>query len=1659
MTEVPVRGGGAATAGGVNFQAYVTAWFEVHILAESDATPPWDFPADTIIEWLACETSNYPDDLLIGFSGNRNIFGQVKRNVSSSDDPKSSLGRSFDQFVRQYNLTSVDTSITTGFPKAFNRKKDLCVLIVSPKSSNPIKIELPKILRRIGSMPLGETLSNAAHNEQERKTLKRVISLIERLWKQAKGDSPTDKEIHQFLTHVRVQELDVEQNGKDSSKAEELLRSAVLTDPTQSRAAWHSLVTYSQQLITDRAACDIRALQEHLTGESITLQAPRSYRTDIERLIEHSDNTAYRLAHLSRIQVGDNEVKLDRECTTELYKTIEDSSILVTGEPGAGKSGVLHDLYKLLKDENRDAIFFAIDQIISSEGDVLQNELGLSYDLLKIIEHWPGDRAGFIIIDALDAARSNPVSILIHDLIRDLHKQKGRWRVIASIREYDLRYSPRLQELFKGEPPTNFSDPNFSNQIHINIPIFSKSELDQISSESSGLNKLITCASNDFHRLLRIPFNLRLAGELIGNGLDPVELTQIHTASSLLEKYWQYRVIGEDRDGDARERLLRYVCESMASERTMRINRADVVDSSPRTSLDILLSNRVLIEWQPPKWKKPIRTILNFSHHMLFDFAVFKLLLEGTIEPVIDRLADDPQLIVFVRPSLVYYFKYLWTVDDSKETFWNANFQLIRSEGIPEVGKLIGTAVVTELRKDISEFTPLIRALASDTDNIPSRVLRHLFGALLTKPHDEQKLVGIDAGPWCELIDEVSEELTDKTAFTVRLLLYELTKDPSLLTKSQIVALGNTARRLLTYALEMEPRNSWLVSHAIQAVCLTFESDIAKSGGLIRQLLVPEHFNKYGYEELPRYADMVKRLCDLDPELVEEIYEMAFRNPEASEQITQLSDSKIIGMTSTRRQDFEGGLYILGESYLTFIKKAPSHATKALIKVIRAYIDREHQPTSGNVDIDSFQFNGIKVIIRTDFSAIWDQGLTHQHDPPIKMLNTFQEYVSDMVKRSEGSQDFQAILDLIVKYNEQAVIWKRLLILGAMYPDKIGKSILPLVWAVAILTAIDTTSEAGELLKKTFLILELPDKKKIEEAILSIPSVFLEKPDAAVKVRDRLLGCLELDHLVTEEARIILSELSKRDKIPPNEPPVKIGPAKWGGEYTEEQYLADEGVPVDAPANKRIRKLEEPVRDFNKKLTNTDPEYKDVEVIHPALQKLHQALMTADRDGVDLKQQGYAMGELSAACAEIAKMSGLSRISIVGEFVKKILLEAAEHPNPKPDPGYDAQFDEHPSWGGNLPRIEAAKGLIDLARDPEYFDELLRDVIKRLSDDEVPAVRFQIAVRLNAMYKTSPDTMWWIIEKFACKETSPSILQWIVAHPFRRLAGPESERLIPLVEQVFNRLPKDRAKGAQEACIGFFLSQYIWKNHDKCKMLIFHSLDTPNTSTDAIIEILQQLREVLQYGPAEPTRSEDECIRHRAIEIYTYSTKRCINSINEISTDYQNSPNEKWPEEKIIEYRELHRILDTVGSEIYFASGAFDSKRSKSPEKDTLSAEQKRFYHEVHEIIYQLSSIGFPSLVHHLVETIEFFIPVDPENIFILLARIVEFGQKGAYEFEPLAIGFIVRIVERYFAEHRSILQGSEECQRGLITILDIFVDAGWPSARQLTYRMEEIYR
>jgi hypothetical protein len=203
---------------------------------------------------------------------------------------------------------------------------------------------------------------------------------------------------------------------------------------------------------------------------------------------------------------------------------------------------------------------------------------------------------------------------------------------------------------------------------------------------------------------------------------------------------------------------------------------------------------------------------------------------------------------------------------------------------------------------DVEPLCTALEGADQATRTAAVQTLRHLVGALLAPSSTHQRLLSAEGGPWCALLERVSRHLSPDVAYSIRPLLATLCEHPETFTTEQRAHVGETARRLLTFAWASTPRDPGLVDLAIEAVCRTFESHPSASAALVRQSLEPAHLATYGFQETPRLAREVRRLIPLDAELVEEIYRKVFAHRESSQESTPIGTSRILSMSSNRRQ-------------------------------------------------------------------------------------------------------------------------------------------------------------------------------------------------------------------------------------------------------------------------------------------------------------------------------------------------------------------------------------------------------------------------------------------------------------------------------------------------------------------------------------------------------------------------------------------------------------------------------------------------------------------------------------------------------------------------------------------------------------------------------------
>jgi hypothetical protein len=421
------------------------------------------------------------------------------------------------------------------------------------------------------------------------------------------------------------------------------------------------------------------------------------------------------------------------------------------GVPGAGKSGVLHDAAKTLIDNGKDVLLISADQIAASSLGELRTELGLEHSVIEVLMNWPGCEPAFLIIDALDALRCDDAREAIVGLAERLIHDSKRWRVAISIRKYDLRYSLELRSLFagqSGQQHSSFTDPEFAGLKHMKVPRFSVSELQSVRQQSKDLDQLMTAAPEALVELLRVPFNLRLMFEVMESGIDTADLKGIRTQTSLLRRYWIYRILSGFGSSD-REILLHRACRAMVQERRLRAERMTVALPGLGSTLDSLLSAQVLIEL-------PNRQLLAFSHHIIFDYAVAQIYLPAGSGDLCELVANDPDVVLMVRPSLVMRFQQLW--DDDRQEFWNLYFAMCSDARTPQIAKVVGASVCIEFAKTVGDFGPLIQKLRSsdDTDQSTAEAaFKNVVGAYMAGP--PSAFSGPQAGPVCELIREVTQ--------------------------------------------------------------------------------------------------------------------------------------------------------------------------------------------------------------------------------------------------------------------------------------------------------------------------------------------------------------------------------------------------------------------------------------------------------------------------------------------------------------------------------------------------------------------------------------------------------------------------------------------------------------------------------------------------------------------------------------------------------------------------------------------------------------------------------------------------------------------------------------------------------------------------------------
>ncbi|MYI70143.1 MAG: ATP-binding protein, partial [Boseongicola sp. SB0673_bin_14] len=1090
-----VQGGGAATSAGILFQQQVGAVFGSRLLAERPLDHRLDL-GQAKPERISFETMAPVDDILVETSDGGFIAIQAKTNVSLSKDLGSPFGKTVSQFVRHW-LVCRDGDGKLNWNRPLNPRVDRLVFAVGPKTSANVRVTLPAALRQY-FQPGGGQL-----NAGQQRAFDRFESCVQAAWAKATTDAYSAEVVQELAALIRVLSFDFD--GSSREAAIETIKD-VAQEPGDASGIFSGLETVSAELMAGRGAVDLQTARQKLLGRGFRLLAPPDFRADIARLKDHGAMIAETLKRHEEIKAADGKsISIVRECQDAVRDAALGGSLLIIGEPGAGKSGVLSALARDLKERGSDVLELAADRYSVETMEGLKSELRLEHGLIDTLEAWDGPAPAWLIVDGLDASRGGPGGGVFRNLIERVMSLGGRWKAVASIRTFDLRMGQKFQALFKGTPSNEeLTEEEFSQVRHVKVPPWTQAEFDQLLDKAPTLATIMGDATENpqLQDVARVPFNTRLLNELIGDGLVIADLSQVGSQAELLQLYWKHRI--ETHGAPARQ-CIRRIAKSMVKTRILRAPFEKAAKSDAAV-LDALEGAGVLTS--DSKRRK-----VQFRHHLLFDYATARVLLdpERLIAGKEKMIGKSDARGLMLAPALRFVLQEIWMREPGRAAFWTAAAHVLADKDCDPVIRSATARICAEFPCQHDDIAVLAKRIVAGDENA-ARAFTHMCGALGIRLEDDSE---VPLAPWTGLVRDIAPNVAAVHG-ALRFLLFRLVDrvDDQNLRRD----LGISARALLDHALSLvDPGN--LVSSAIDLVGETYASAGPKSRALLEKVFVPDRQAVHAALEVPALCRKIGRIAETDPEFGARIYRETYGFQVNDMRETSVSDSQILPLISNARQDYGMARYALKEFFGEFLELHPYHAVDAIVQAVECYVEREHARNADTVEIE-IKIGKRSVRLREDLSYIWasDPESDYDDDDADALIKRLLEHL-----RSADEANAIRIAERLVETSSLAVFWSRLFLAAGERNDKLLAFCLPIAMQQAFLTSQETAKDAVDVVAKGYERMQRPEKEAFEAAVSQFDfSQYARPDDERIRFERRLFGAIGEASLATSHARAVV---------------------------------------------------------------------------------------------------------------------------------------------------------------------------------------------------------------------------------------------------------------------------------------------------------------------------------------------------------------------------------------------------------------------------------------------------------------------------------------------------------------------------------------------------------
>ena len=336
--------------------------------------------------------------------------------------------------------------------------------------------------------------------------------------------------------------------------------------------------------------------------------------------------------------------------------------------------------------------------------------------------------------------------------------------------------------------------------------------------------------------------------------------------------------------------------------------------------------------------------------------------------------------------------------------------------------------------------------------------------------------------------------------------------------------------------------------------------------------------------------------------------------------------------------------------------------------------------------------------------------------------------------------------------------------------------------------------------------------------------------------------------------------------------------------------------------------------------------------------------------------------------------------------------------------------------GGALPltRIEAAEGVMSYGAQFPLDDEII-EAVQRLAADAVPAVRFQIAIRLGMFLKSRLDIFTKLMRTMIQNERTAGVLGGLT-QTINRIAYADPEAATSLIRQVVEspNYPEIIELFGQEFLLVTLLQLDVFRRNRDAEALLHHVLEAPRKNIVTMIRIAHHVRQIIEIKDI-PRSDSDRALQWLCrLVLQTNAALSRFSKDADTQTDFVN----------------LLKCLDTVVFQLMILLDVDSNLR-----QDILGlsdAERKSLYERVEQILNAVvlsrgpDSRFTPSTALNLLKIFTKCLAYSPRKILKMAVATVSAGARYGFTQDYMAISEFVGFAEVFLADHRDLLREDE---------------------------------